>query len=104
MSDPVAKTVVRHVMIRGRVQGVGYRAFVEATAQQRGLDGWVRNRRDGAVEAVFAGTVAAVAQMIDACYSGPALARVAGIDAEDGDAGLLALRPSGVRFAVLATV
>ena len=46
--------VIRHVLIRGRVQGVGYRAFAEYTALDHGLAGWVRNRRDGAVEAVFA--------------------------------------------------
>ena len=45
---------IRHVTIRGRVQGVGYRAWVEHEALRRGLDGWVRNRRDGSVEAVFA--------------------------------------------------
>ena len=46
---------IRHVVIRGRVQGVGYRAWTEYTALDHGLEGWVRNRRDGAVEAVFAG-------------------------------------------------
>ena len=39
--------VIRHIIVRGRVQGVGYRAFVEHEAQRRGLHGWVRNRRDG---------------------------------------------------------
>ena len=47
--------VIRHIVVRGRVQGVGFRAFVEDEARQRGLQGWVRNRRDGSVEAVFAG-------------------------------------------------
>ena len=47
--------VIRHVTMRGRVQGVGYRAFVEHEALKRGIEGWVRNRRDGSVEAVFAG-------------------------------------------------
>ena len=47
--------IVRHVSVRGRVQGVGYRAFVEHHARQRGLEGWVRNRSDGSVEAVVAG-------------------------------------------------
>ena len=51
---------IRHVMIRGRVQGVGYRYFVEREAQSRGLEGWVRNRRDGSVEAVFSGPAEAV--------------------------------------------
>src|SRR5262249_12990725 len=50
--------VIRHVVIRGRVQGVGYRAFAEYTALDHGLAGWVRNRRDGGVEAVLAGPAA----------------------------------------------
>ena len=44
---------MRHVVIRGRVQGVGFRAWTEYTALELGLQGWVRNRRDGAVEALF---------------------------------------------------
>ena len=47
--------IVRHVVVRGSVQGVGYRVFVEHHARLRNLAGWVRNRRDGSVEAVFAG-------------------------------------------------
>ncbi|MGB6967308.1 MAG: acylphosphatase, partial [Xanthobacteraceae bacterium] len=50
----------RHVVVRGRVQGVGYRAWTEYTALTRGLKGWVRNRRDGSVEAVFIGEDEAV--------------------------------------------
>ena len=52
---------ILQVMIRGRVQGVGYRAWVEYQAAASGLEGWVRNRRDGSVEAVFAGPPARVA-------------------------------------------
>ena len=47
--------VIRHVTISGRVQGVGYRAWVESEATARHLEGWVRNRRDGSVEALFPG-------------------------------------------------
>ena len=54
-SESSDEHVIRHVLIRGRVQGVGFRAWTEYTALERGLEGWVRNRRDGAVEAVFAG-------------------------------------------------
>ena len=49
-------SAIRHVIVHGRVQGVGFRAFVEHEALRRGLEGWVRNRRDGSVEAVFAGS------------------------------------------------
>jgi acylphosphatase len=65
-----------HVAIRGRVQGVGYRAFVERQARARGLRGWVRNRRDGSVEAVFSGDDADVDATIAACRSGPRTAAV----------------------------
>jgi acylphosphatase len=61
-----------HVRIEGRVQGVGYRAWTERVAVELGLAGWVRNRRDGSVEAVFQGDEAAVEQMIGLCKRGPA--------------------------------
>src|SRR5262245_12961592 len=77
MSDAtLGHAIIRHLMIRGRVQGVGFRAWIEYTALERGLEGWVRNRRDGAVEAVIAGPAAAVAAMIEACRQGPPGARV----------------------------
>ena len=55
---------IRQVTIRGRVQGVGYRAWVEHRAMARDLEGWVRNRRDGSVEALFAGPADVVADMV----------------------------------------
>ena len=64
-------SVIRHIIVRGRVQGVGFRAFVEHEALKRGMSGWVRNRRDGTVEAVFAGDEAKVAAAIEACRRGP---------------------------------
>jgi acylphosphatase len=64
------------VRIEGRVQGVGFRAWVEREAIARGLGGYVRNRRDGGVEAVFSGTERAVEAMIAACQNGPTMARV----------------------------
>ena len=76
--------IIRHVVVRGRVQGVGYRAFVEDEALQRGLEGWVRNRRDGTVEAVFAGPRAVVEAMIEACRRGPLSARVDALDQREG--------------------
>jgi acylphosphatase len=65
-----------HVRIEGLVQGVGFRAWSEMEATARGLTGWVKNRRDGAVEAVFDGSEDAVQAMLDACGSGPRGARV----------------------------
>jgi acylphosphatase len=93
----------RHLFIRGRVQGVGYRAWAEDTALGLGLQGWVRNRRDGAVEAVFTGPAAAVADMIAACRYGPPGARVDTVDQREADSADLALRRSGERFSVLPT-
>lgn len=99
MSD----SVIRHVMIRGRVQGVGYRAWTEYNAEGRGLHGWVRNCRDGSVEAIFAGSESNVRAMIDDCRTGPPGSRVDAIDERDGSADELMLR-SGYRFAMLPTV
>ena len=96
--------VMRHVIIRGRVQGVGYRAWSEYTALERGLQGWVRNRRDGSVEALFAGTQGAVAGIIEACKQGPSGSRVASIDQRDGTASESALVRRGELFSVLGTV
>ncbi|MDO9383038.1 MAG: acylphosphatase [Hyphomicrobiaceae bacterium] len=68
-----------HVRITGRVQGVSYRAWTEDAAAELGLRGWVRNRRDGSVEAIFSGTDAAVADILARCKSGPPAARVDGV-------------------------
>ena len=64
------------VTIRGRVQGVGYRAWLEDQARASGLDGWVRNRRDGTVEALFSGAHEDVAAILAACHDGPRAAIV----------------------------
>lgn len=96
-------SVIRHVIARGRVQGVGYRAFVEAEALARGLEGWVRNRRDGTVEALFMGEGGVVADMIDACRQGPFAARVDAIDQREGTDKELGLRRPGEVFSVLAS-
>jgi acylphosphatase len=95
--------VIRHVVIRGRVQGVGFRAWAEYTALERGLQGWVRNCRDGSVEALFVGPPEAAAAMILACDQGPPGSRVERIDQRDGTSGELALRRRGELFSVLAT-
>jgi acylphosphatase len=64
------------VRIEGRVQGVGFRYWVERTAGELGLDGWVRNRRDGGVEAVFCGPIDRVDEMVQRCHDGPPAAVV----------------------------
>jgi acylphosphatase len=74
------KKVTVHICADGGVQGVGYRAFVESNASQLSIDGWVRNRRDGSVEAVFRGSPDDVAELIERCRQGPAAALVTGID------------------------
>ena len=75
------------------MQGVGYRAWTEDAALERGLEGWVRNRRDGSVEAVFAGPAEAVADMIEACRRGPRGARVDAVEERDGGADDLRAAP-----------
>lgn len=67
------------VTITGRVQGVSYRDWVVMNAHELHLRGWVRNRIDGSVEAVFAGPEDRVALMIERCYDGPPLAKVTNI-------------------------
>jgi acylphosphatase len=65
-----------HVVITGRVQGVGFRAFVEREAAALRLDGWVRNRRDGTVEAVFAGDEGEIQHILMELNAGPPAAAV----------------------------
>ncbi|WP_421997628.1 acylphosphatase [Reyranella sp.] len=82
------------LVITGRVQGVGYRDWTITTARRLGLTGWVRNRTDGAVEALIVGEDAAVGEMIAACRRGPALASVDNVDIEPVDLDVL---PEGFR-------
>jgi acylphosphatase len=96
--------VIRHVFIRGRVQGVGYRAWTECAALERGLQGWARNCRDGSVEALFVGPADAVAAMIEACRQGPPGSRVDAIDQREGGRKELTVRRPGELFSILATV
>ena len=72
-----------HVTITGRVHGVGYRAFVDDAAIERGLVGWVRNRRDGSVEAVLSGDEDAVDELVALCRDGPPAAIVMHVATED---------------------
>ena len=95
---------ILQVTIRGRVQGVGYRAWLEHQAITSGLEGWVRNRRDGSVEALFAGPPTVVGEMVALCRHGPPGARVESVSRETADEAALNLRQAGERFSVLPTI
>jgi acylphosphatase len=75
-----------HVIVRGRVQGVFFRAEASARARSLGLAGWVRNLPDGSVEAVFEGPQEPVESMLRWCQYGPAGARVDAVDVAWGQA------------------
>lgn len=77
--------MAKHLTISGRVQGIGYRASMIDEARRLGVTGWVRNRRDGSVEAVVDGDPAAVAAIVEWARQGPPGARVAGVTVEDAD-------------------
>ena len=85
------------VVVRGRVQGVGFRWFVREAATRHGVTGWVRNLRDGSVEAELHGTDADVQTVIDAMAQGPAGARVddvAATQAAEASAAGFEIRPN----------
>lgn len=71
-----------HVFVSGRVQGVYYRANTREMAVRNGVAGWVRNRSDGRVEAVFEGDEEAVESMIEWCHEGSSQAHVTGVTVE----------------------
>ena len=75
--------LARRVVVRGRVQGVGYRFSMVGAAEHAGVDGWVRNRGDGAVEALVQGDGAAVLAMIAWCERGPDGANVTDVEVSD---------------------
>src|SRR3981081_1471182 len=95
---------IRQVTVTGRVQGVGYRAWVEHRARAHALEGWVRNRRDGSVEALLAGPAEVGADMHASCRGGAETARVDDVREEPGNPEALNLRRAGERFSVLPTI
>jgi acylphosphatase len=95
---------IRLLTIQGRVQGVGYRAWLAHTASALGLEGWVRNRRDGSVEALVAGPARIVDDMVAKCRRGPSSALVDSVHDEPGHHDALKLRHAGERFTVLPTL
>jgi len=100
----VSGAVVRRVVVRGRVQGVGFRAFVEDEARERRLAGWVRNRRDGSVEAVFSGVPDQVEAMLAAVRLGPPASHVAAVEVNSAGEEELRQRLQGETFSVLRTI
>jgi len=95
--------VIFQVVVRGLVQGVGFRAWAEVTAIELGVEGWVRNCRDGSVEAVLAGPEEVVLTMIELFRDGPRGSRVEALDQREAGAAELALRRPGELFSILAS-
>jgi len=83
-NDTFERKSVR-LRMAGRVQGVFFRAWTEQEAKKLGLAGWVRNRRDGSVEALLSGPPEAVDEMIGRCRQGPEAARVDDIEITPSD-------------------
>ncbi|HWH44136.1 MAG TPA: acylphosphatase [Thermoleophilaceae bacterium] len=82
--------VRRRVVARGRVQGVFFRDSTRREAESAGVVGWVANRADGAVEAVFEGDAAAVERLVEFCREGPGRASVESVEVSDEE-------PEGLR-------
>ena len=95
--------VVR-VTIGGHVQGVGYRAWMAKEARARDVRGWVRNRSNGDVEALFAGPPDTVETLCAACWRGPAHARVDKVEVVETDPAAIAGEGAGPSFRQIATL
>ena len=98
MEPAGAETRSLRVVISGRVQGVWFRAWTEQQANRHRLDGWVRNCRDGTVEALFSGRAVDVKAMLDDCSEGPPEANVTNVESRPDQA------PEAKGFKVLPTV
>jgi acylphosphatase len=79
--DP--KPIARRYFVRGRVQGVGYRDFVQRTARDLGLSGFARNLDDGRVEVLAVGTPAQLSELVGRLHKGPGLSDVRGVEEQD---------------------
>lgn len=90
--------IARHFVVRGRVQGVGYRFAMTEAALALGVTGWVRNRRDGTVEAIVQGDDESVARMLAWCRRGPPGASVTAVATDE-----LVVDPALERFAARST-
>ena len=82
---PVNEPVSRHLVVRGRVLGLGYRNYIQYKAGLLNVKGWVRNRLDGSVEAVVHGSPEAVAEIIDCAKRGPRAAEVTAVTVSDAE-------------------
>ena len=83
----MSERICRHLRVRGRVQGVWFREAMRIEAVRLAVTGWVRNLRDGSVEAMIEGTDTAVAMLIDWAHRGPEQARVGAVEIAPGDGG-----------------
>ena len=94
---------IKRLMIRGTVQKIGFRVWVEREALGLGLKGWVRNRLDGAVEVLLAGPPPAMAQMMERCWKGPPLSEVKSVEVHDATVLDLGHRRPLENFSLLET-
>jgi acylphosphatase len=81
MADKIEQKAI-FLRLQGRVQGVWFRAWMKEEADKRGIQGWVRNRTDGSVEAMMVGPGDQVDDLLEACHGGPPLARIDKIDTQ----------------------
>lgn len=88
MSNDLSDDDLTHMRLRieGRVQAVGYRNFIIAEAQRLGVDGWIRNRSDGTVEALASGETKAVEALITACMRGPEGSKIDNVELHNSEA------------------